>query len=77
MPLKREEFCTLKIFNSLISLFCISTLVLTVILFISGTARTQLKAGETINITWHLAYPHKVTFCHIEKLLVTRKMPNI
>jgi len=27
-----------------------------------GTSRTQLLAGKTINITWHLAYPHKGGF---------------
>ncbi len=48
--------------NILLLFFVCFNLVLTAILFISGTARTQLKAGHSVNITWHLAYPHKVTF---------------
>ena len=29
---------------------------------VAGTERTTLKAGSSINITWHLAYPHKGGF---------------
>ena len=28
----------------------------------AGTERTTLKAGSSINITWHLAYPHRGGF---------------
>ena len=28
----------------------------------SGETRTKLKAGTNINVTWHLAYPHRGGF---------------
>ena len=31
-------------------------------IFVAGTERTTLKAGSSINITWHLAYPHRGGF---------------
>lgn len=29
---------------------------------IAGTLRTSFMSGQQFNATWHLAYPHKVSF---------------
>lgn len=37
--------------------------------FFLGSTRTSFLAGSSINVTWHLAYPHRVSFFYWNSFL--------
>ena len=57
VPKQRSHFLTFVENN------CLSVMINGhVKILFAGTERTTLKAGSSINITWHLAYPHRGGF---------------
>lgn len=45
----------------LIFIFIFISFSLHLFVFISGDVKTTLLSGSNFNVTWHLAYPHKVS----------------